>query len=428
MRNRLVSAALGFCLLLAGFAAVQTASGRTRDAASPGPVSITPTPASTPAPTPVAPGAPFALDLVEVAGAFTEPSLIASSGDPYLYVGERDGQVWRFDPLSPITPTLVLSITNLVDTDDFEAGFLGLVFDPGFSSSGYFYVNYTSHFSQTVIARYTMSSTLPVGTGSEQVVATIPQPFSDNNGGGMVFGDDGYLYVALGDGGGGDPFDLAQNPFEIQGKILRLDLNGGGLPPDCGTGAYTIPADNPFAAGGGCGEVWQIGFRNIWGLTLDSLTGDMWIADVGAQTMEEIDFVAAGSPAGSNFGWSCYEGTALGPNYDPGECTDAYIFPTIEYNHGAGRAVTGGYVYRGAQFPFMQGYYFYADYVFGKLWTYDPATGAIFQHFALNAAWSAFGQGSDGALYIADFGSGKIYRIEGWDVSQISLPVVLNGP
>ncbi len=387
-------------------------------------VSPTPT-AITPTPTPFPGGAPFMLNLVEVAGGFDQPDGIANAGDSQLYIAERAGNIWSFDPSAKAASTLILEITDRVDNSGFQEGLIGLAFDPAFDSNGYFYVNYTDNFSNTIVSRFTMTSTLPVGTGSEHIILTLSQPASDNNGGGLAFGPDGYLYIARGDGGGsGDPNQLAQNLLDLHGKILRLDVHGGGNAADCGVGDFTIPADNPFTGAGACDEIWSSGFRNLWGLSFDPANGDLWIADVGDQLSEEINHQPGASGGGENYGWSCYEGTNPGPNFDPDECTAPYVFPFHEYSHADGRSVTGGYVYRGAQYPFMDGYYFFADFVYGKLWTLNPADGSTVEHYGFIGSFSALGVGADGALYIADYGSGKIYRIEGIDLFNLNLPII----
>ncbi len=387
-------------------------------------ITLTPTPV-TPTPTPFPQGAPFAFNLAVAATGLSEPSALAGvPGEPEVYAAERGGRLVRFTPGNPGLTT-VLDISAAVDDSGFQEGLLGLAFDPDFTTNGHFYINYTDLFSNTVVSRFTMTATLPVGAGSEQVILTLPQPVNDNNGGGLAFGPDGYLYIALGDGGGfGDPSQLAQDPFDLHGKILRLDVAGGGGPPDCGAGSYTVPAGNPFTGGGGCGEIWALGFRNIWGLSFDAMTGDLWIADVGNQSIEEINFQPASSSGGENYGWSCYEGSLQGPNYDPGSCTAGYVFPLHEYDHSQGHSVTGGAVYRGGSFPFMDGYYFFADYVFGKIWTLEPGSGVVVEHFAIAGSWSALAPGGDGELYIADISSGSIYRLEGVDLSDTYVPLL----
>ncbi len=385
---------------------------------------VTPTPPP-PTTTPVSKDASFGLNLVEVGNGFNELTVIAAAGGSDLFVTERAGKIWTFDPTGPTTTSLVVDLSSKVDDSGFQEGLIGLVKDPNFDKNGYFYINYTDNVSNTVVSRFTITDTVPLNPTAEQVILTIPQPQADNNGGGLAFGPDGYLYIALGDGGGeGDPNKLAQDTSSLFGKILRLDVHGGGTAPDCGTGSYTIPADNPFSAGPGCNEIWQIGFRNIWGLSFDALSGDLWIADVGNQLAEEINHQPSSSTGGQNYGWSCYEGSQPGPHYSESECAGTYEFPFHEYDHLEGRSVTGGYVYRGAQYPFMQGHYFFADFVFGKVWTMDITTAGVVEHYDQIGTWSALGQGNDGSLYLADYASGKIFRIEGYNILRIFMPVI----
>ncbi|HUF36888.1 MAG TPA: PQQ-dependent sugar dehydrogenase, partial [Anaerolineales bacterium] len=391
----------------------------------------TPTPTTTPTATStsIGPGAPFALDLVEVAGGFEEPSVIANAGGLELFVAEQRGMIWSFNPGSPAAPVLFLDITSQVDDTGFQEGLLGLAFDPDYGDNGYFYVNYTytiTDTTRTAVSRFTTGASPMETHGSEQILLTFPQPFADNNGGGLAFGPDGYLYVAVGDGGGpGDPNQLAQDPSNLYGAVLRLDVHGGGGPPECSSGSYTVPASNPFTGGPGCDEIWVFGFRNIWGISFDPLTGDLWVADVGDQLAEEINFLPSGGPAGGNYGWSCYEGLNEGPNYSPQDCTDTYVDPFHVYDHSAGRSVTGGYVYRGPQYPVMQGYYIFGDFVFGMIWSLDPSDGSVYAHHILSGSYSAFGEGSDGLLYVADYGTGTIYRLAALEAFRIDLPVIM---
>lgn len=385
---------------------------------------VTPTPPP-PTATPMDPDGVFGLNLVQVASGFSEPTALSAAEGSGLLITERNGKVWEINPSLPVSQTLVLDLSARVDASGYQEGLLGLVTDPAFESNGLVYLNYTDQFSNTVVARFGVTATLPLDPADLDVILTIPQPFSDNNGGGLAFGPDGFLYIALGDGGSvGDPNKVSQDPAGLLGKILRIDVHGAGALPDCGTGDYTIPAGNPFSDSGGCKEVWQLGFRNIWGLSFDGQNGDLWIADVGMAQVEEINRVPAGSPGGENFGWSCYEGTELGPNYDPGQCTGSYLFPFYEYGHADGHSVTGGYVYRGSAYPFMQGVYFFADFVYGKLWSLDIADQRVVEHYALLGSWSAFGRGNDGMIYVADYATGTIYRIEAYQIEKRYMPVI----
>ena len=185
-----------------------------------------------------------------------------------------------------------------------ERGLLGLAFHPDFKQNGFFYIHYNNRQGNTVVARYTVSNANPnqADPDSAKILLTLEQPYSNHNGGMLTFGPDGYLYLGLGDGGSaGDPLGAGQNPNTLLGKILRLDINQGAL--------YAIPADNPFSAGGGAAEIWVMGLRNPWRFSFDRLTGDLYIADVGQNEWEEINFLPAGSPGGVNFGWNYREAT-----------------------------------------------------------------------------------------------------------------------
>ncbi len=231
------------------------------------------------------------------------------------------------------------------------------------------------------VRRFSVTADLNVADpASEDILLTVGQPFSNHNAGAINFGPDGYLYVPLGDGGSGsDPFDLGQSPTTILGKITRIDVDSGpGSAPDCsgvGSGNYTVPASNPLVdgAGGTCDEIWALGLRNPWRSSFDRLTGDLWIGDVGQLTWEEVDRQPAASAGGENYGWRCYEGNhpfnlaGCGP-------IGSYDFPVFEYAHsGNGCSVTGGYVYRGSQFPTLAGRYLLADYCTGNFWDLAPS-------------------------------------------------------
>jgi glucose/arabinose dehydrogenase len=245
----------------------------------------------------------------------------------------------------------------------------------------------------------------------------VDQPAANHNGGDLAFGpEDGYLYIALGDGGrGNDPQNRAQALDELLGKILRLDVSGGGggHPPDCGEGPYRVPSSNPFAANpvGACDEIWALGLRNPWRF---SFYGDqIFIADVGQTAWEEVNVQPIAG--GRNYGWSCYEGTHPNPNTAMPTCPapTAYTMPAFEYSHDDGCAVTGGYVYRGQDFPALAGHYLFADYCSGIFWAISP-DGAVTRHENLQAhGYSTFGEGADGELYVANVLTGELFRVTG---------------
>jgi len=233
------------------------------------------------------------------------------------------------------------------------------------------------------------------------------QPYTNHNGGDLHFGPDGYLYIGMGDGGAaGDPENRAQRLTEYLGKMLRIDVDQGD--------PYSIPASNPFTTDAGAlGEIWASGLRNPWRFSFDRLTGDLWIADVGQNAFEEVNYQPASSAGGENYGWRCYEGFA---EYNTTGCNSpsGYYFPVHTYPHGAECSVTGGYVYRGNPSSAYYGHYFFADYCSDRIWTlhYDGASW-ISEEFGQYPGnnFSAFGEDLDGQIYIAGRSSGTIYRV-----------------
>ena len=262
---------------------------------------------------------------------------------------------------------------------------LGLAFHPDYTTTGFFYVNYTDNLGDTVVARYTVSAKDPnvADPDSAQTVLTQDQPFSNHNGGQVAFGPDGYLYIALGDGGsGGDPQENGQNLNTWLGKILRVDVNGDDFPGDPNRN-YAVPPDNPFVSDpNALDEIWAYGVRNPWRCTFDRVTGDFFIADVGQGAWEEINFQPAASPGGENYGWDVLEGGLHGPQPVPGgNCFEDFpqgscnaflnggsTLPVLEYSHSFGCSVTGGYRYRGQLYPQLDGIYFYSDLCSGIIW------------------------------------------------------------
>ena len=310
---------------------------------------------------------------------------------------------------------------------------LGLAFHPNYPSDGYFYVNYTESAtppgdcpnnadcdSNTVIARYSVSAGDPdlADPDSEVRLLVINQDYSNHNAGNILFGPDGYLYIGLGDGGsGGDPQNRAQSMNSLLGKMLRIDVDGGGFPSDCGSvGNYGIPQNNPFrdGAGGDCDEIWALGLRNPWRWSFDRDTGDMYIGDVGQNIWEEIDYEPWNSTGALNFGWRCYEGNHT---YNTNGCgaQGQYEFPIVEYDQRISNraAVTGGYVYRGPTIGALQGWYVFADYNSGEVWFTAPNSQGgwstqLWQD--VNLVVSSFGEDESGELYVVNL-SGSIHRL-----------------
>jgi uncharacterized protein (TIGR03437 family) len=289
-----------------------------------------------------------------------------------------------------------------------ERGLLGLAFPTGFAQKQRFYVNYTDLNGDTVIAQYRMSATPDVADrASEIVLLRIAQPFPNHNGGQLRFGPDGYLYIGMGDGGsGGDPLNNAQNLASLLGKLLRIDVEGD-------PGHVRIPPNNPFVNTAGTRpEIWALGLRNPWRFSFDRATGDLWIADVGQNTYEEINFQPASSPGGENYGWNRMEGMHC---FQDGCNPQGLTLPVAEYDHSQGCSVTGGFVYRGSLSPALRGTYIYGDYCSGRIWGVEREGIAWGNRTLLASGFSitTFGEDEAGEIYVADAANGTIHRIEG---------------
>jgi hypothetical protein len=325
-------------------------------------------------------------------------------------VVEQDGRINVVDSDGTVHTLPFLDINPRVNSSGNEQGLLGLAFDPDYKTNGYFYVNYTNNSGNTTISRFNVmaSDSNLANSLSEVIVLVIPQPYSNHNGGCIQFGPDGYLYIGMGDGGsGGDPGNRAQNLDSLLGKMLRIDVNGGS--------PYAIPSDNPFVSVPNArDEVWAYGLRNPWRFSFDRLTGDMWIADVGQNSWEEVDFQKAGI-GGINYGWRCYEGNhgfnTLGcqamSNYEPA---------IYELSHsGSFCSITGGYIYRGATYNEMFGYYFFSDFCNSLIQVLKRDTSGTVQQYNTiqfpSAGISSFGEDQYGELYVMDLYSGAIKKI-----------------
>jgi glucose/arabinose dehydrogenase len=320
-----------------------------------------------------------------IAGGLTRPVDLQSAfdGSGRLFIIEKYGAIRIFEN-GQLLDQAFLTIDDRVDDGSNEMGLLGLAFHPNYEQNGYFYVNYTGEGGATRISRFTASGNT-ADPNSEQVMLVIEQPFPNHNGGAVAFGPDGNLYLGLGDGGAaGDPQKHGQNTSTLLGTILRIDVNNGD--------PYTIPTDNPFG-----NEIWAYGLRNPWRMSFDSLTGDLWIGDVGQGNWEEIDFLPAGSPGGANFGWSIMEGSY---GYDGAPQPDL-LLPATEYNHDFGCSVTGGYVYRGAM-PEWNGVYLYGDYCSGTVWGLMLSNGQWQSQvmFEADVRITSFGQDENGEIYL----------------------------
>jgi glucose/arabinose dehydrogenase len=360
---------------------------------------------------PSTPPQPVSLAFTLVASGLTIPTGIAHAddGSGRLFITEQGGGI-RILRDGVLLPTAFLDIADRLSAGG-ERGLLGLAFPPGYAQKGYFYVNYTrAEDGATVISRFFVSADSDIALPtSEEVLLTVPQPFANHNGGQIAFGPDGFLYVGLGDGGsGGDPLGNGQERGTLLGKILRLDVEGVEIP-------YGIPADNPFVQDpAASGEIWSRGLRNPWRFSFDRLTGDLFLADVGQNRWEEINFQAGASAGGANYGWNVLEGPDC---FSPAAgCVEpaGYVPPVTFYSHELGCSVTGGYVYRGPGNPGLQGLYLYGDFCSGRLWGLRRTEGAWENELLAETAFSisAFGEDEAGRLYLADYSAGEIHRID----------------
>lgn len=340
----------------------------------------------------------------QFATGFNDPVEIVHAGDNRLFVVQQSGQIKILNSNGTVNSTNFLNVSSLISTGS-ERGLLGLAFHPQYATNGFFYINYTNTSGNTVIARYTRSSSNAdvADAASAQIILTVTQPFSNHNGGCLRFGPDGYLYIGMGDGGsGGDPQNNGQSNTTLLGKLLRIDVNSGS--------PYSSPATNPYVGVAGADEIFAIGLRNPWKFSFDKQTGDLWIADVGQNQIEEINKVAAGSGAGLNFGWRCYEGNQT----YPASCTSTgpYTMPVAQYNHtNSACSITGGYVYRGTTYPNMQGKYFFADYCNNRIGYVSNTGGTVTFTNSFTGNFTSFGEDINGELYIAGVSNGIIYKI-----------------
>jgi glucose/arabinose dehydrogenase len=317
-----------------------------------------------------------------------------------LYVADKWGPVMAIRG-GRVDPTPVLDLTGKVSTGS-EQGLLGLAF----SADGRFlYVNYTDVNGDTNVVEYTMDGGR-TRRGSARRLLFIRQPYPNHNGGNLILGPDGYLYIGMGDGGSqGDPMQNGQNPDRLLAKMLRID------PRPSGGKAYGIPPDNPFVSRPGArAEVWAFGLRNPWRFSFDRQTGDLWIGDVGGSEREEVDFQRGGSRGGQNYGWSLMEGSLRQSEDLPA----GLVTPVYEYETGSGGtcAITGGYVYRGNAIPDLRGAYLFSDFCGGEIKAFRFEGGKVRQVRTLATARSvaSFGEDGEGELYVLSL-SGAVYEI-----------------
>ncbi len=359
------------------------------------------------------------LTLTPVASADSPTAVVSRASSETLYVAERAGAVRAVtvtgegaDRRYELADDPVVDISDQVveaSGPGDERGLLDITFSPDGAT---LYVSYSLNPSgDTRVAAYTMAGEAADPDSAREILA-VPQPYRNHNGGDIEFGPDGYLYVALGDGGGGgDPEGNGQDTEALLGKILRIDPS-----TPSGGNEYGIPADNPFADGGGAPEVWLYGVRNPWRLTFHPDSGDLWVADVGQQSWEEIDVLPAsdggGAGAGANLGWNEMEGTHP---YEGGSPPDGAVEPIFEYGHDEGCSITGGVIYTGTAVAGLAGAYLFADYCTGQLRAVrGDADGATDGHVWEDAAVSqpvSFGVDARGDAYVVSL-EGDILRID----------------
>jgi glucose/arabinose dehydrogenase len=334
--------------------------------------------------------------------------LTAPAGDARLFIVEKNGRI-RVVKEGRVLPASFLDISSEISTGS-EQGLLSMAFHPDYAKNRRFFVYYTDNEGDTQVVEYRVSADpdradpAPVRT-----ILTVDQPFSNHNGGLVLFGPDRKLYIGLGDGGGaGDPYDNGQNLGTLLGKILRIDVDA--------RSPYAIPADNPFRRGGARGEVWVYGLRNPWRFSFDRETGDFYVADVGQNRREEVNAVSKAELAGRNYGWNTMEGSEC---FEPRRgCTRSGLtLPVLDYANGTeGCSVTGGYVYRGSAVPELQGTYFFSDFCAGFVRSFRfQGDGRISDQ----RTWPAlepgsqvpsFGEDSAGELYLMT-AEGAIFKV-----------------
>lgn len=365
---------------------------------------------------------------VLVAEGLDSPLYVAAPPlDPHrIFIVERPGVI-RIVKDGVLLPEPFLDIADRVRSSSRfpEQGLLGLAFHPDFERNGIFFVDYTNNSGRgnTSISRFTSGPNADdADESSEVVLFTVDQPYENHNGGQLAFGVDGYLYIAMGDGGfANDPLESGQSYETLLGKILRVDVDVAEQP------FYAVPATNPHADSGlPFGLIWAVGLRNPWRFSFDRLTRDLYIADVGQRNWEEINFQPANSPGDDNYGWDifegnhCFEPTPLFPSCP--NPPDGYVMPVLEYDHDQGCSVTGGYVYRGCALPELAGTYFYGDYCTAFIRSFRFVDGAVTGGHDWTAevqpaqggpitAISSFGEDARGELYITDLSNGRVFKL-----------------
>jgi glucose/arabinose dehydrogenase len=344
------------------------------------------------------------VQLEVVASGLTNPlQLTAPTGDARLFIVEQAGRI-RVVQNGQLLPAPFIDLSNKLRYGG-EQGLLSVAFHPQYSSNGFFFVNYTDTNGDTRVERYHVSSDPNrADAASAKQILFVKQPYSNHNGGHILFGPDGMLYIGMGDGGsGGDPQGNGQNKASLLGKLLRIDVNSGD--------PYGIPSGNPFAnTTGARPEIWAYGVRNPWRLAFDRTDNSFYVADVGQNAVEEINVVPAGT-GGQNYGWNVMEGTRC---YSSSSCSKTGLTqPVSEYSHSDGCSITGGIVYRGTKLTALRGHYFYADYCQGWIRSFRYVNGQVTdqRNWDLGNIGQvlSFGEDSAGEMYVLS-GNGRVYR------------------
>lgn len=351
------------------------------------------------------PTAPAQLALEPVASGLADPLyLTAPPSDPRLFIVEQAGRI-RIVENGRLLSLPFLDVRDRVRSGG-EQGLLSMAFHPAYSANGSFYVNYTDLNGDTRIERYQVSGDPNVADPtSAKLMLAVAQPYANHNGGHILFGPDGMLYIGMGDGGsGGDPHGYGQSLATLLGKLLRIDVDGGD--------PYAIPPDNPFAAAAGTrGEIWAYGLRNPWRIAFDRAAGLLYVADVGQNLWEEVSVVPA-SRGGLNYGWNIMEGAHC--YTDPGCASVGLVLPALDYGHADGCSITGGVVYRGSRSPALAGHYFYSDYCRGWLKSFTYADGRVAGRRTWDVAGLgnvlSFGEDAAGEVYVLS-ANGNVWRL-----------------
>ena len=335
----------------------------------------------------------------------------AGDGTDRIFLLLQQGIVLVFSNKEDVSKADVfLDISEKVNDAGNEEGLLGLAFDPEYKNNGYFYVYYSAiPPRRSVISRFSVNTndSNKADPSSELVIMEVAQPYSNHNGGNIIFGPDKYLYIGLGDGGSaGDPHGHGQNRGTLLGSILRIDVSSPSR-----QGRYKIPSDNPFVGIAGTrGEIWAYGLRNPWRFSFDRVTGLLWAGDVGQDGYEEVDIIEKGG----NYGWNIMEGSHCFPLLVSNCNRNGLKLPIAEYSHDDGCSITGGFVYRGSKLRFLYGAYVYGDYCSGKVWALRYDGARITEHIEIASTTlsiSSFGEDEKGESYILSF-DGRIYRFK----------------